>query len=110
MTAERMPASTKQPPHQDVEDDLTIEYPSSDGEPMAEDEWQMTAMIDAINSLREWFDSREDVYVGGDMLMYYRINDNQTRVAPDVFVVLGVESRHKRHSWIVWREGRPPIS
>ena len=108
MTAERLPASTKHPPYEDEIDDLSIEYPYSDGEPMAENEWQLTAMIDAINSLREWFDSREDVYVGGDMLMYYRINDNETRVAPDVFVVLGVESRHKRHSWIVWREGRPP--
>ena len=42
------------------------------------------------------------------MLMYYRINDNETRVAPDVFVVFGVESRHKRDSWIVWREGKAP--
>ena len=64
-------------------------------------------MIDAISSLREWFDSREDIYTGGDMLVYYRINDNETRVAPDVFVVLGTE-KHKRSSWIVWREGKAP--
>ena len=90
------------------EEDPTIEYPDTDGEPMAEDDAQLTAMIDAISSLREWFDTREDVYVGGDMLMYYRMNDNETRVAPDVFVVLGVASREKRRNWIVWREGRPP--
>ena len=108
MTTERMPATTKHPPREDTVDDLSIEYPDSDGEPMAEDDAQLTAMIDAISSLREWFDSREDVYVGGDMLMYYRMNDNETRVAPDVFVVVGVSSKHKRRSWIVWREGMPP--
>ncbi len=107
MTAERVPSFAKHPPYEDVVDDLSIEYPSSDGEPMAEDDAQLTAMIDAISSLREWFDSREDIYTGGDMLVYYRINDNETRVAPDVFVVLGTE-KHKRSSWIVWREGKAP--
>ena len=42
------------------------------------------------------------------MLIYYRMNDNETRVAPDVFVVFGTESKHKRNSWIVWREGTAP--
>ena len=108
MTAERIPASTKRPPYEEAEDDLSIVYPDSDGEPMAENDYQLTAMLDAISSLREWFDVREDVYAGGDMLMYYRMNDNETRVAPDVFVVFGVESKHKRNSWIVWREGKAP--
>ena len=108
MTAERIPASIKHPPYEDVEDDLSIVYPDSDGEPMAENDYQLTAMLDAISSLREWFDDREDVYAGGDMLMYYRMNDNETRVAPDVFVVFGVESKRKRNSWIVWREGKAP--
>ena len=108
MTAERAPASTGFPRYNLAEDDLSIEYPDSDGEPMAENDAQLTAMIYAISSLREWFDSREDVYVGGDMLMYYRMNDNETRVAPDVFVVVGVVSRHLRRSWITWREGRSP--
>ena len=108
MTAERMPAATKHPPYEDEVDDLSIVYPDSDGEPMAEDDAQLTTMIYAISSLRVWFDHREDVYVGGDMLMYYRINDNETRVAPDVFAVLGVASRHQRRNWIVWREGKAP--
>ena len=109
MTTKRPP---KHPPYRDryrdVEDDLSIEYPSSDGEPMAEDEWQLLAMIDAISALRGWFEGREEVYVGGDMLIYYRINDNETRVAPDVFVVLDAEIKEPRDSWMVWREGKPP--
>ena len=108
MTAERLPVSAKRPRYNLAEDDLSIVYPDSDGEPMAENDHQLTAMIDAISTLRAWFADREDVYPGGDMLMYYRMNDNETRVAPDVFVVFGVESRHKRDSWIVWREGKAP--
>ncbi len=108
MTAERAPASTKVPRYNLAEDDLSIVYPDSDGEPMAENDHQLTAMIDAITTLRAWYADREDVYPGGDMLMYYVMNDNEIRVAPDVFVVFGVESRHKRNSWIVWREGKAP--
>ena len=111
MTAERAPASSKYPrkhPHYNLaEDDLTIEYPDSDGEPMAENDWQLDAMISAISTLREWFADRDDVYAGGDMLIYYKMNDNETRVAPDIFVVFGTE-KHRRNSWIIWREGKAP--
>ncbi len=88
-------------------DDLSIEYPDSDGEPMAEDDAQLFAMIDTISTLRQWFAGRPEVYAGGDMLIYYRMNDNETRVAPDVFVVMGA-GNHSRRSWIVWREGLAP--
>lgn len=98
---------SKHPAYQEAVEDLSIEYPDSDGEPMAENDYQLTAMLDTISMLREWFDDREDVYAGGDMLIYYKINDNETRVAPDVFVVFGTE-KHKRNSWIVWREGKAP--
>ena len=106
MSAEPTPRSIKHPPGEI--DDMSIVYPDSDGEPMAENDHQLTAMVDAISTLRAWYADREDVYPGGDMHIYYRMNDNETRVAPDVFVVFGVESRHKRDSWIVWREGKAP--
>lgn len=89
-------------------DDLTIEYPSSDGEPIAESEAQYTPLTETVSTLRVRYHEREDVYVGGDMLIYYRMNRNDVRVAPDVFVVFGVTSRHPRDSWLVWREGRAP--
>ena len=89
-------------------DDLSIEYPDSDGEPMAENDFQYTAMIETTSALRVWFSDRTDVYVASDMLMYYRMNDNETRVAPDIYVVLGAAGNHKRRNWIVWREGKAP--
>ena len=29
-------------------------------------------------------------------------------MAPDVYVVFGASGNHRRHSWIVWREGKAP--
>ena len=92
----------------DEVDDLTIEYPSSDGEPMAENDWQYTALTDTVSTLRVRYQGREDVYVAGDMLIYYRMNRNDISVAPDVYVVFGAAGNHPRDSWLVWREGRSP--
>ena len=107
VTKRTQPANTR-PPYEETVDDLSIEYPSSDGEPMAENKWQYVAMTDTVSVLENHFINRPDVYVGGDMLMYYRMNDNRTRVAPDVFVVFGAAGKHFRDSWIVWREGKAP--
>ena len=96
------------PYDEDEVDDLSIDYPSSDGEPMAETEAQYTPLTETVSTLRVRYNERGDVYVGGDMLIYYRMNRNDVRVAPDVFVVFGVTSRHPRDSWLVWREGRAP--
>ena len=89
-------------------DDPSIVYPSSDGEPMAESDWQYIPLTETVSTLRVWFQDRPDVYVAGDMLVYYRINDNRTSVAPDVYAVFGASGNHPRDSWIVWREGRAP--
>ena len=89
-------------------DDLTIDYPSSDGEPMAETDEQYTAMTYAVSALRVRYHDREDVYIAGDMLVYYRMNCDNIRVAPDVFVVFGATGSHRRDTWLVWREGKVP--
>ena len=93
---------------EDEVDDLTIDYPSSDGEPMAENDWQYTALTDTVSTLRVRYHGRDDVYVAGDMLIYYHMNRNDIRVAPDVFVVFGATGNHPRDSWLVWREGKAP--
>ena len=108
MVAKRSTSSIRHPSIEETVDDVSIEYPSSDGEPMAETKAQYVALTDTVSALENHFISRPDVFVGGDMLMYYRMNDNQTRVAPDVFVVIGATGKHYRDSWIVWREGKAP--
>ena len=83
-------------------------YPSGDGEPMAENDYQFEAITYAASALKIWFRDVSTVYVAGDMLIYYRRGNNRTRVAPDVFVVPGAKGNHPRHSWIVWAEGAVP--
>ena len=86
---------------------VAVEYPSSDGRPMAENDWQLHAMIDALSVLDRYFEDRDDVYVSGDLLIYYEEGNPKARAAPDVFVVFGVPKR-KRPTYLLWREGKVP--
>ena len=74
---------------------------------MAENDAQLTAILYGIDALREHYRDRKDVYVSGDLLMYYEEGDPKVSVAPDVFVVFGVEDRVRRH-YLVWEEGKGP--
>ena len=53
-----------------VSSPVPVEYPSSDGRPMAENDWQPHAMIDALGVLDRYFEDREDVHVSGDLLVH----------------------------------------
>ena len=86
----------------------TDEYPSSDGQPMAETPVHRDAMIDAIRVLARHFARRPDVYVSGNMLMYYEEGNPRKSVAPDVFVVLGANRDEDRDTYLVWREPKAP--
>jgi Uma2 family endonuclease len=84
-----------------------LEYPDSDGEPMAESDFQLIPLIYAITALRIYFQDRLDVYVAGDMLLYYEQANPKAVVAPDVFVVVGAPKRRRR-SYLLWREPKAP--
>ena len=84
-----------------------VEYPCSDGQPMAETEFQLIPLINAISALRAHFASREDVYVIGNMFLYYQEGNPRAVVAPDLFVVVGVP-KHKRHTYKLWEESKAP--
>ncbi|MGH2541914.1 MAG: Uma2 family endonuclease, partial [Ardenticatenaceae bacterium] len=86
---------------------IEIEYPESDGKPMAETEVHRQEMTDLIESLAEFFRDQPDVYVGGNMLLYYVEGNPRASVAPDVFVVKGVP-KHQRRTYQLWREQQPP--
>lgn len=84
----------------------TIFYPESDGKPMAETEIHRDLMIHFIQTLQDYF-INEDVCVSGNMFMYYVEGDPKRSVAPDVFVVCGIEKKQRR-IYRIWEEGRPP--
>ena len=85
-----------------------VEYPGSDGQPMAETPAHRDAMIDAIRVLARHFARRPDVYVSGNMLMYYEEGNPRKSVAPDVFVVLGTNRDEDRDTYLIWREPKAP--
>ena len=84
-----------------------VEYPSSDGKPVAESDFQLTVLTYAREALRIHFRAREDVYVAANLLIYYQEGDAEVRVAPDVFVVVGASS-HERMSYLLWQEPKGP--
>ena len=86
---------------------VQIEYPSSDGKPMAENDAQRNAIMYGISALTRHFRSRQDVYVSGDLLIYYEEGNPRVSIAPDVFVVFGVEN-HERPNYKLWEERRAP--
>ena len=70
-------------------------YPSSDGLPLAENDWQLTAIHDAFGALNIRYLDQPDVYVSADLLIYYEEGDPRKSVAPDVFVVFGAAKRKR---------------
>ena len=84
-----------------------VHYPSSDGRPMAESDFQRTPLIYAVDGLRHHFRRRRDVYVSGNLLIYYREGEPSAVVAPDVFVVLGA-ANEDRSSYRLWEEPKGP--
>ena len=94
----------KQHPLIPAEDPL---YPSSDGLPLAENDWQLRAIFDAFGELTIRYQDRPDVYVSGDLLIYYEEGNPRKSVAPDVFVVFGAAS-HKRNVYKLWEEPKAP--
>ena len=84
-----------------------VDYPESDGKRMAENDAQLAAILYGISVLRTYYAHRRDVYVSGDLLVYYEEGDPRASVAPDVFVVFGVEDR-ERMTYRVWEEGKGP--
>jgi Uma2 family endonuclease len=84
-----------------------IEYPTSDGKPMAETDLHRDLMLELIETLKIYYAADPDVYVSGNLLLFYERGDKRKHVAPDVFVVRGVEKR-RRDNYLVWEEGKGP--
>ncbi|MBX9583947.1 MAG: Uma2 family endonuclease [Gemmataceae bacterium] len=84
-----------------------VEYPSSDGKPMAESDLHRHQMARAIETIQGWFADRTDVYVTGNLLVYFEEGNPRRCRAPDLMVVLGAP-KGDRDVYKVWEEGRFP--
>jgi Uma2 family endonuclease len=90
-----------------IEEVEEVDYPESDGEPMAETDTHRQLMVALIESLSNHFAEDPEVYVSGNLLLYYVEGDPTKSVAPDVFVVRGVP-KGERRIYKLWEEGRAP--
>ncbi len=85
-----------------------VEYLTSDGQPMAEIGIHVLLMIALIDMLRDHFRLRPDVYVIGNIFLYYEEGNPAARRAPDVMVVKGVPTQPERDSFKIWEENATP--
>ncbi|MDM8523863.1 Uma2 family endonuclease, partial [Desulfococcaceae bacterium HSG8] len=89
------------------EPEEAIFYPDTDGKPMAESDFQRNPLVYCVEALKEQFSTDPDVYVSGNLLIYYEQGNPLKSVAPDVFVVFGVPG-YDRSSYKIWEEGKFP--
>jgi len=83
-----------------------IVYPTSDGRPMGETDLHRNIMFASIESLKLHY-AGQQVYVSGNILMFYQPGNRRRHVSPDVLVVKGLDP-HDRENYLLWDEGRPP--
>lgn len=83
-------------------------YPERDGKPMGETDIHRQAITDTIATIADFFRDRTDVYVAGDLLVYYEEGNPAAVVVPDVFVVQGV-ANHLRRTYKLWDEHVAPV-
>jgi Uma2 family endonuclease len=73
---------------------------------MGETDLHRSIMFDAIESLKQYYQGQQ-VYVSGNILLFYQQGNRRRHVSPDVLVVKGLEQRDRKN-YLVWEEGRPP--
>lgn len=82
--------------------------PEADGKPMAETDKHRTQMVALLDALEEYYRHDPGTYVTGNILVHFRDEAEEWKsLAPDVFVVKGVEKKERR-SYILEDEGKAP--
>lgn len=82
--------------------------PESDGKPMAETDDHRDIMMDVLDTLEERFRADEQVYISGNIFVYYRDETGEMQaVAPDILAVRGVQKK-KRRIYNIEKEGKAP--
>jgi Uma2 family endonuclease len=85
-----------------------IEYPTSDGQPMAETTLHREVMSKVIGGLERRYVDVPDVWVGGNLLLYYQRGNPEKSVAPDVLLTRGI-AKWRRPIYLLWEEKPPTL-
>ncbi|MBI2570939.1 MAG: Uma2 family endonuclease [Candidatus Schekmanbacteria bacterium] len=86
-----------------------VRYPDSDGQPLGETDFHISAILYLREALRWVFRRTADTYVAANMLLYYEQGNPQAVRAPDVFAVKGVSKRQRR-TYKLWEEAAAPCT
>jgi Uma2 family endonuclease len=89
-----------------VATNTAINYPTGDGQPVAETFAHLYAILMTIEVLRLYLQGQQATVLGNQYLYYEQGNSNK-RVAPDVFVIFDVEPGG-RDNYKIWEEGSVP--
>ena len=90
-----------------VPTDEAIIYPHTDGEPMSVNDYHRQAIIWTLQALEAHYAKNPDVYVSGDIFLYYKEGDPHKFISPDVLVSFGINKK-PRYSYKTWEEGKVP--
>lgn len=82
-------------------------YPESDGKPVAETDLHIDEIIRMRQIFRAYFAEMPDVYVSGNIMMYYEDSRPPKAVSPDLLVTFGIGKKPRR-TYKIWEEGKPP--
>lgn len=83
-------------------------YPDSDGRPVGETPAHVRNLVLGADILEAWFAGDPQVFVAGNMFIYYVPRNRRKHVSPDVFVVRGVPKDKPRKKYLLWEEGKGP--
>jgi Uma2 family endonuclease len=86
-----------------------IEYPTSDGQPMAETLEHQQVMIDLIEGLRSRYAGVPGAWVAGNFFFCYEKGNPHAHVAPDVMVAKGLAPKELRLNYLLWEEKPPSL-
>ena len=84
-----------------------IYYPESDGQPMGETDAHRDILVYLVTALQQYFANRPDVYVTGNLFIYYVRGQPRLSVCPDVCVAFG-SAKRRRETYQTWRDGPFP--
>ena len=85
----------------------SIDYPETDGKPMADSDFQRNSLTYLLEAFKAFYEDNENIYVSGDLLIYYEKGNSSVSVAPDVFVAFDVH-KHDRRIYQTWKEDKFP--
>ena len=81
-----------------------VYYPEEREDDMGESKAHIRLLAGLLSVLECFFKGREDVFISGNMNLYYEEGNNRRWFAPDLLVAFGVPNVD-RSSYLLWREG-----